>query len=180
DRVAEEDGEQALPPVHPGLDQARGEHVGRDADGKAHPERGEVPEVPGAPRQRYRRQVGVEVRRRRQRLGELDQAAHGRRAPSPPPARAAARSSARRVSTRASCRRYAAEAWMSDGGSMSSPPASAAAARSASSVGVAPGRDAIARRASTGPSPTEKSAILAPPIRPASSSDTIAATPTRA
>ncbi len=48
DEVAEEDGEDGLPPTHALLDHARGEHVSGNADGHADPEGGKIPLGPGA------------------------------------------------------------------------------------------------------------------------------------
>ena len=48
DRVAEQDGDHRLPPVHPRLDQPAGERVGRDDDAHPDPQRRDVPGRPGA------------------------------------------------------------------------------------------------------------------------------------
>ena len=68
DQVAEQDGEDRLPPVHAAADQARRQHVGGDADREADPERGDVVGRPGPLRDRRRRQVGV----RQCRIGRID------------------------------------------------------------------------------------------------------------
>lgn len=45
-QVAEENGQDGLPPVHPAGNQAGGQHVGRDANRHADPEGGDIPQVP--------------------------------------------------------------------------------------------------------------------------------------
>src|SRR5262245_23119125 len=52
DRVAEENRDQCLPPVHPRSNKARGQHIGWDAVRHADPERGIVVGRPVAPRDR--------------------------------------------------------------------------------------------------------------------------------
>ena len=76
DRVAEQDREQRLRPVHAGRHQPRRQHVGRDAVRHADPQRGVVVGRPGAPRQRDRRQILVVERARLDASGvdELDAA----------------------------------------------------------------------------------------------------------
>ena len=59
DDVAEEDGEDGLPPVHPAADERRREHVSRDAGRHRDPQRGEVPELPRPPLRRHRCEVRV-------------------------------------------------------------------------------------------------------------------------
>ncbi len=48
DEVAEQDGDDGLPPVHAAGDQAGGQHVGGNADAHGHPERGVIVSAPGA------------------------------------------------------------------------------------------------------------------------------------
>src|SRR5262249_55247763 len=94
-------------------------------------------------------------------------------------ARETARASARRVSTAAACLGYSREACRPPSGR------SGAAARrptsaNASSSGVTPTRPRAASLATTGVGPTPVSAIAHPVHTPASSSVTLAATPTSA
>ena len=48
DRVAEQNGDHRLPPVHARFDETSGERVGRDHHAHPDPERGDVPGGPGA------------------------------------------------------------------------------------------------------------------------------------
>ena len=59
DGVAEEDGDERLPPVHAARHQPRREHVGRDAVRHADPQRRVVVGRPGACGERNRREVVV-------------------------------------------------------------------------------------------------------------------------
>src|SRR5262249_23556220 len=95
-------------------------------------------------------------------------------------ARSNARSSARRVSTSANCRRYRLDAGMSFDGSISSLPAVFAPARMASVPGVCPTSDAAARVASSGRSPTPNRPMRAFVHRPWASMATVTATPASA
>ena len=63
DRVAQEDREDRLPPVHPLGDQRRGEHVGRDAGRHRDPERGDVLRAPAPLLERRRGEVGIGIGR---------------------------------------------------------------------------------------------------------------------
>jgi len=67
DRVADEDGDDGLPPRHPELDEPRGHHVGRDAVGEADPQRREGVRRPRALLDARRREVLVEEARVRER-----------------------------------------------------------------------------------------------------------------
>ncbi len=60
DQVAEQNGSDGLPPVHAAGDEARGQHVGGDADAHRDPERQVTIHSPGAPDGRNGRQVLVE------------------------------------------------------------------------------------------------------------------------
>ena len=64
DRVAEQDRDERLPPVHARGHEARREHVGRDAVRHADPQRRVVVGGPVAPRDRHRREVVVVERAR--------------------------------------------------------------------------------------------------------------------
>src|SRR5206468_10841674 len=64
DRVAEEDGEERLPPVHAGRDEPGCQHVGGDAMGHADPQRGVGVRGPRAPGKRDRREIVVIERTR--------------------------------------------------------------------------------------------------------------------
>ena len=46
DDIAEENGEDGLPPVHAAVDERRGQHVGRDAGGHGNPQGRDVPHAP--------------------------------------------------------------------------------------------------------------------------------------
>ena len=59
DRVTEQHGEKALPPVEPCRDHPRAEHVGGDANAHPDPERRDVPDVPRAPFARNGGEIGV-------------------------------------------------------------------------------------------------------------------------
>ena len=72
DGVAQQDHQQALPPVHPRLDQARRQHVRRDANAHPHPQRRNVPAVPRTLGEGRRRQVFVRQAVVWKRLGEFD------------------------------------------------------------------------------------------------------------
>ena len=76
DRVAEEDRDERLPPVHAGRHQPRREHVGGNAVRHADPQRGVVVGRPRAPRDRQRREVLV-VERASSRLGSCRSARRG-------------------------------------------------------------------------------------------------------
>ena len=62
DRVAEQDGDQRLPPVHAGADQSRRQHVSRNAVRHADPERGIVIGRPIAVGNFDRREVAIKER----------------------------------------------------------------------------------------------------------------------
>ena len=76
DRVAEQDREERLRPVHAGRHQPRRQHVGGNAVRHADPQRGVVVGRPVAARQRHRRQILVVERARLDAAGvdELDPA----------------------------------------------------------------------------------------------------------
>ncbi len=75
DGVAEQDGDERLPPVHALLHQPRRERVGGDHHAHADPERGDVIRGPRAAGERRRREVGVPQRTGRDVLGQLDEVA---------------------------------------------------------------------------------------------------------
>ena len=75
DGVAEQDGDERLPPVHALLHQARGERVGGDHHAHADPERGDVIRGPRAARERRRREVVIPQRAARDVFGQLDEVA---------------------------------------------------------------------------------------------------------
>ncbi len=105
DGIPDEDRCQGHRPGEPGLDQGSGQHVGRNADAHADPERGKVPTVPRALAQWRGNESTACITRCRypRRLHQV------LRQPGNPhagaPARSAARASARRVSTPARLRR---------------------------------------------------------------------------
>ena len=76
DRVAEEDREERLLPVHPAVHEARGQHVRRDAVRHRDPQRRVVVRRPGASGDRNRGEILVveRARRERGRVRQLDAA----------------------------------------------------------------------------------------------------------
>ena len=60
DPVSEENRKNRLPPVHSLIDQPGSQLVGRNANGHSDPERGNVPDVPGAVGQRDGPEIIVE------------------------------------------------------------------------------------------------------------------------
>ena len=59
-RIAEENRQQALPPVHPAFDHTCSQHIGRNAHAHPDPQRRNMPEIRGAVCRVDGRQVGVD------------------------------------------------------------------------------------------------------------------------